>query len=169
MDAMISMNVIRRAGVFIAAAVVAPIVALAASGCGAGTSTGGLENKSSAEVLQDAVAALSTAKSVYITGSPGSSPVGSHLRIKGKTLRIKGESLRIQGDSLTLAVTLTGGSAEITSIGGDTYLKADQVGLKMLGAPGQCNATWPANGSTYLRQISDLIQRSSERTRSRHS
>ena len=52
MDAMISMNVIRRAGVFIAAAVVAPIVALAASGCGAGTSTGGLENKSPTEVLQ---------------------------------------------------------------------------------------------------------------------
>ena len=99
MDAMISMNVIRRAGVFIAAAVVAPVVALAASGCSsgistgtatsAGISTGGLENKSPTEVLQDAVAALRTAKSVYITGSPGSSPIGSRLRIKGKTLRIK--------------------------------------------------------------------------------
>ena len=60
------------------------------------------ENQSPTEVLQDAVAALSTAKSVYITGSPGSSPVGSHLRIQGKTLRIKDESLRIQGDSLNL-------------------------------------------------------------------
>jgi len=149
------MNVIRRAGVFIAAAVVAPIVALAASGCGAGTSTGGLENKSPTEVLQDAVAALRTAKSVYITGSPGSSPVGSHLRIKGKTLRIKGESLRIQGDSLTLAVTLTGGSAEITSIGGDTYLKADQVGLKMLGAP-PVSATPP--GRPMARRASGRFQ-----------
>lgn len=94
-------------------------------------------------------------QSVYITGSPGSSPVGSHLRIKGKTLRIKGESLRIQGDSLTLAVTLTGGSAEITSIGGDTYLKADQVGLKMLGAP-PVSATPP--GRPMARRASGRFQ-----------
>jgi hypothetical protein len=57
-----SMNLIRRAGVCIAAAVVVPFVALAASGCGGaattiGGTTSGLENKSPAEVLQAAAAA----------------------------------------------------------------------------------------------------------------
>jgi hypothetical protein len=40
MSIMVLTNVIRRGGVLIAAAVMIPFVALAASGCGAGTSTG---------------------------------------------------------------------------------------------------------------------------------
>jgi hypothetical protein len=126
-----SMNLIRRAGVRIAAAVVVPFVALAASGCGgAATTTGGttsgLENKSPAEVLQAAAAALRAAKSVYITGSAGRGLLGADLRINGASLRIKDETLRIQGDSQTITLTLTGGSAQITKIGSDTYLKANQ-------------------------------------------
>ena len=133
---MILGNVIRRGGVLIAAAVMIPFVALAVSGCAAGTSTGsGLQNKPPAEVLQVAAAALKAAKSVSITGSAGSGLIGYDLRIKGNSLHIQGESLRINGDSQTVTLTLTGGTAEITTIGGDTYLKADQGGLQMLGAP----------------------------------
>jgi hypothetical protein len=140
MDATSSMNLIQRAGVRIAAAVVISFAALAASGCGgaatsAGGTTSGLENKSPAEVLQAAAAALRAAKSVYITGSAGSGLLGADLRIKGKPLRIKGESLRIKDDSRTITLTLKDGSAEVTRIGSDTYLKADRGGLKMLGAP----------------------------------
>ena len=64
MDTMISMNIIRRAGVFIAAAVVVSFVAFAASGCGgatttaAGGTTNGLEHKTATEVLHDAARAL---------------------------------------------------------------------------------------------------------------
>ena len=41
MDTMILMNIIRLAGVFIAAADAVPFAALAASGCGGATTTGG--------------------------------------------------------------------------------------------------------------------------------
>jgi len=63
MDTTISMNIIRRAGVFIAAAVVVSFVTLAASGCGgatpaAGGTTNGLEHKTATEVLHDAARAL---------------------------------------------------------------------------------------------------------------
>lgn len=88
MDTRSLMNLIRRAGMRIAAAAMVPFVALAASGCGAHNSTGGLENKSPAGVLQAAAAALRTVKSVYITGSAGRGLLGADLRIKGMSLRI---------------------------------------------------------------------------------
>jgi hypothetical protein len=127
------MGPIRRTVALTAASAMAALVTAAASACGgaptaSGTTTKGLEKKSSADMLQAAAAALRAAKSVYITSSAGSGLLGASLRIHG-------ESLRIQGDSQTFTLTLTGGSAEITRIGGDTYLKADRGGLKMLGAP----------------------------------
>jgi hypothetical protein len=134
------MGLIRRAVALTAATAMAALVTAAASACGgartaSGTTTSGLQQKSSADMLHAAAAALRAAKSVYITGSAGSGLLGASLRIHGESLRIQGESLRFQGDSQTFTLTLTGGSAEITRIGGDTYLKADRGGLKMLGAP----------------------------------
>ncbi len=136
MSPLILTNVIRPGGALIAAAaVVVPFVVLAASGCAASASSGGLERKSSGEVLQAAVAALRAARSVYITGSAGSPLLGAALHLRGRSLSVKGESARINGGSQTVTLTLVGGSAEITRIGGDTFLKADQGGLKILGAP----------------------------------
>jgi hypothetical protein len=132
---MILTNVTRPGGALIAAAVVVPFVILAVSSCAASASSGGLESKSPSEVLQAAAAALRAAKSVYITGSAGRPLLGAALHLRGASLRVKGESARIKGGSQTITLTLAGGSAEVTRIGGDTFLKADQGGLKILGAP----------------------------------
>ena len=83
MDTVISMNIIRRAGVFIAAAVVVSLAAVAVSGCGGattatGTTTNGLEKKSAADVLQAAAAALSAAKSVHVVATVP----GAHLDVR---------------------------------------------------------------------------------------
>jgi len=43
--------------------------------------------------------------------------------------------LRVQGDSQTASATLPGASFEVTRVGNDTYLRADEGGLKMLSAP----------------------------------
>jgi hypothetical protein len=148
---MVLTNVIRRGGVLIAAAVMIPFVALAASGCGAGTSTGdGLESRSPAGVLQAAATALRAAKSFSVTGSAGNGLLGYDLRIKGESLRIKGETLRIKGESQTITLTLTGGSSEITRIGNDTYLSVHSGGqryaLSGVGSQGHpARAAWMAS------------------------
>ena len=124
MDTVISMNIIRRAGVFIAAAVVVSLAAVAVSGCGGattatGTTTNGLEKKSAADVLQAAAAALSAAKSVHVVATVP----GAHLDV------------RMQGGSSTGTVTQAGVRVGITIIGGAGYVKTDRAGLKMIGAP----------------------------------
>jgi hypothetical protein len=123
-DTMISMNIIRRAGVFIAAAVVVSLPAVAVSGCGrattaTGTTTNGLEKKSAADVLQAAAAALSAARSVHVvlTGPSG------HVDV------------RMQGGSSTGTVTQADVRVRITIVGGAGYVKTDRAGLKMIGAP----------------------------------
>ena len=129
MNATISTSIIRRAGVFIAAAVVVPVVALAASGCGGHTAasataavsgtTNGLEKKSPADVLQGAAAALTAAKSVHVVATVP----GGHL------------DLRLPGGSSTGTITRDGVRVQITVIGNDGYVKTDRAGLHMIGAP----------------------------------
>ena len=127
MDTMISMTIIRRAGVIVAAAIVVPFAALAASGCGGTTATGGatngLEHKTPALVLQDAARAVAAANSVQIVWTP---PRGN-----GGLSQV---NARIQGGSETLAVVDRGiPKATFTIIGQDAYVKISQAVLKMLG------------------------------------
>jgi hypothetical protein len=130
MNTMISMNIIRRAGVFIAAAAVVPFAALAASGCGgatttAGGATSGLENKTPTQILHDAAAALGAAKSVQIVFTPP----------RGKR-RPSQVDLRIQGDSRTLTLVQNGiGKAEFTIIGQHAYVKITPAMFKILPPP----------------------------------
>ena len=68
------MKLIRRAFALTAATAVAALITLAASACGGATTatsttTNGLENKSPADVLQQAAAALTGAKSVHVVGA----------------------------------------------------------------------------------------------------
>jgi hypothetical protein len=129
MDIMISMNTIRRAGLFIAAAAVVPFAALAATGCGsATTATGGvangLETKTSAQVVRDAAAALVGAKSVQIVLT---APFG-------KTRGPSQVDVRFQGGSRTLTLVDRGTpKVEFIFIGKDAYAKfLDQAALNML-------------------------------------
>jgi hypothetical protein len=124
------MNHIRRAFALTAATAMAALIAVAASACGgttttsraattSGTATNGLENKSPADVLQAAAAALAAAKSVHIVGTrPG-------VRFDA----------RVQGDSSTGTITKGGVHFRFTKIGNDFYFETDQAGLKKLGAP----------------------------------
>lgn len=135
MNTVISMNIIRRAGVFIAAAVVVPAVALAATGCGGHTAaagaaaavsgtTNGLQTKTPAQVVHDAAAALLAAKSAQI--------VLTAPRGKGGPARV---DLRIQGGSRTVTVVDNGiAKVEFTIIGQYAYVKIGPAVLKMLGA-----------------------------------
>ena len=118
------MKLIRRAFALTAATAVAALITLAASACGGATTatsttTNGLENKSPADVLQQAAAALTGAKSVHVVGA---SPEG-HV------------DLRVQEGSTTGTVILAGAPVKITIIGGDAYIKTTQAGLKALNAP----------------------------------
>lgn len=122
---MIYMSLIRRAGALTAATAMAALVTVAASACGGATTatrptTNGLEKKSAAEVLQDAATALNGAKSVHVVVT---STNGDHADV------------RIQGGSSTGTLTQPGGHVELTIIGNDSYVKADQAGLKAIGAP----------------------------------
>lgn len=122
---MISVRLIRPAIALTAATAMAGLVTVAASACGgatttSGTATNGLETKSAAEVLQDAATALNGAKSVHAVLTNAN---GDHADV------------RIQGGSSTGTLTQAGGHAEITIIGNDSYIKADQPGLKAIGAP----------------------------------
>ena len=129
MDTMISVNIIRRAGAVIAAAIVVPFAALAASGCGsttatAGGATNGLEHQTPTMVLQDAARAVAAANSVQIVWTP---PRG-----KGGLSQVEA---RIQGGSETLTVVDRGiPKATFTIIGQDAYVKINPAVLKMLGA-----------------------------------
>jgi hypothetical protein len=118
-------------------AVMVALVALVASGCSGGTKTSdpqtttqanalqtsGLEQQSPAQVQQAAAAALKAAKSVHVTGTAINN---------GKPVRV---DLRIQGNASSGTMELEGVRLEIITIGGTTYLKADQQTWATLGVP----------------------------------
>ncbi len=118
------MNLIRRAFALTAATAMAALITLTASACGGATTatstpTNGLQNKSPADVLQQAAAALVGAKSVHFVGT---GPSGR-------------ADVRIQDGSATGTLTLAGAQLKITIIGSDGYINTDQAGLKVFGAP----------------------------------
>jgi hypothetical protein len=121
---MILMNLICRVRALSTATAMAALVTVAASACGGATTatgppTNGLEKKSPADVLQASAVALQAAKSVHVAGT---GPKG-HL------------DARIQHGSATGTLAPPGGQIEVTIIGRDGYLKTDQAGLKLIGAP----------------------------------
>jgi hypothetical protein len=121
---MISMNLLRRASAVTAATAMAALATLTVSACGsAATSTSaptnGLEQKSPADVLQAAAAALQAATSVHVVGT---GPSG-HL------------DARLQHGSATGTITMDGHQLKITIVGGAGYVNADRAGLSMIGAP----------------------------------
>lgn len=118
--------------------VIVALIAVAVSGCGGGaktvgtkpstavsttTATNGLEHKSAAQVEAAAAAALKAARSVRVTGTGHSD---------GRLLQV---DLRFQGTSSTGTIEMDGATLQITSIGTDTYVKADQRAWQVLGAP----------------------------------
>lgn len=94
--------------------VVAALSALAAAGCGGGSTTNGLEKKTPTQVTQAAVAALKAAKSVRLVGE---------TREGGRLLKI---DFRFQGPDTAGTMARDGERAEIVKVGGTTYLKADR-------------------------------------------
>jgi hypothetical protein len=124
-------------------AVMVALVALVTSGCGGGTKTSdtqttatqttatqanatqtnGLETQSPAQVRQAAAAALKAAKSVHVAGAAINN---------GKPVRA---DLRIQGNASSGTMELEGVKLEIITVGGTTYLKADQQTWATLGVP----------------------------------
>jgi hypothetical protein len=122
---MISMKLIRGAFALTAATAMAALITLTASACGGATTatsttTNGLENKSPADVLQNAASALAGAKSVHVVGT-------------GHSLRL---DIRMQDDSATGTFTVPGTpQVKFTIIGSDGYINTDQAGLKAMGAP----------------------------------
>jgi hypothetical protein len=116
------MNLCRRAAAGTAAAAMAALVTSAASACGSattttGASTNGLENKSPADVLEAATAALKGAKSVHVVSTGASGNV----------------DLRIQHGSSTGTFTQAGAKFEFTIIGSKAYLKTGRAGLVWMG------------------------------------
>lgn len=130
MRAMVTVNVIRRAGMIAAAAAVAPVVALAASGCGspAATRTGaaaagttnGLQNQTPDQVLSDAIAALRSANSVQIVWTPP--PARGPFKIA---------AVQVQGDAL-IDIFAEHGQAlfETGFVGKHAYIRLSREALK---------------------------------------
>jgi hypothetical protein len=103
-------------------AVVAALATLL-TGCGGGTPTNGLEEKSAAQVQQDAAAAIRAAKSVHVTGTTIADGTPAQV------------DLRIQDGSSTGTITLGGAELEIIRVGDDAYVKGDEEALEGLGLP----------------------------------
>ena len=123
MARMISMNLIRRAGVLVAAGL-ATFIVLAASACGGpgtapGVTTNGVQNKSPADVLQAAAEALQAAKSVHVVGTSAAWHFDLRLRDRATT-----GTLTVAGDQLSFTIA-----------GGAGYINTDQAVLAMFGAP----------------------------------
>jgi hypothetical protein len=102
-------------------AVVAASAVLYLTGCGGGTQTNGLEDKSAAQVQEDAAAAIKAAEGVHVTGTGTTDGTPAQV------------DLRIQDGSSSGTITLEGSRFEITRIGEATYVKADEGGLESLG------------------------------------
>jgi len=102
---------------------VAALVTFLLTGCGSGTSTNGLEDKSPAQVQEEAAAAIKGATGVHVMGT--SITDGTPAQV----------DLRIQNGSSSGAITLEGADFEITRVGEVTYVKADEAVLESLGIP----------------------------------
>jgi hypothetical protein len=105
-------------------AVVAALIALPLTGCGGGTPSNGLEDKSAAQVQEEAAAALRAAKSVHVIGTSVTDGASAQV-----DLRI------IQDGSSSGTITLDGAQFEITRVGEVTYVKADEGARERLGIP----------------------------------
>jgi hypothetical protein len=103
-------------------AVVAALATLL-TGCDGGTPTNGLEEKSAAQVQQDAAAAIRAAKSVHVTGTTIADGTPAQV------------DLRIQDGSSTGTITLRGAELEIIRVGDDAYVKGNEEALEGLGLP----------------------------------
>jgi hypothetical protein len=104
-------------------AVVAALIALPLTGCGGGTPSDGLEDKSAAQVQEEAAAAIRAAKSVHVIGTSVTDGASAEV------------DLRIQDGSSSGTITLDGAQFEITRVGEVTYVKADEGALESLGIP----------------------------------
>jgi hypothetical protein len=104
-------------------AVVAALIALSMTGCGGGTPSDGLEDKSAAQVQEEAAAAIGAAKSVHVIGTSVTDGASAEV------------DLRIQDGSSSGTITLEGAQFEITRVGEVTYVKADEGALASLGIP----------------------------------
>jgi hypothetical protein len=103
---------------------VAALVTLLLTGCGGGgTPTNGLEDKSPAQIQEEAAAAIKGAKGVHVTGT--SITDGTPAQV----------DLQIQNGSSSGTITLEGAHFEITRVGEVTYVKADEAALESLGIP----------------------------------
>jgi hypothetical protein len=102
--------------------VVAALVTVPLTGCG-GTPSNGLEDKSAAQIQEDAAAAIKGATGVHVTGT--SITDGAPAQV----------DLRIQDGSSSGTITLEGAHFEITRVGDVTYVKADEGALESLGIP----------------------------------
>jgi hypothetical protein len=102
---------------------VAALVTLLPTGCGGGTPTNGLEDKSPAQIQEEAAAAIKGAKGVHVTGT--SITDGTPAQV----------DLQIQNGSSSGTITLEGAHFEITRVGEVTYVKADEAALESLGIP----------------------------------
>ena len=63
-------------------AVVAALIALPLTGCGSGTPSDGLEDKSAAQVLEEAAAAIGAAKSVHVIGTSVTDGVSAQVDLR---------------------------------------------------------------------------------------
>ena len=100
---------------------VAALVTLLLTGCGGGTPTNGLEDKSPAQIQEEAAAAIKGAKGVHVTGT--STNDGTPAQV----------DLQIQNGSSSGTISLEGAQFEITRVGEVTYVKADEAALESLG------------------------------------
>jgi hypothetical protein len=114
-----SRQAVRRITVRLAAGGV--LVALSVTGCG--TPTNGLAEKSAAEVLRAATAAIEGASGVHVTGIGLSE--GSPVEV----------DLRIQDSSSHGTITVEGAGLEITTVGNNAFVQGGQQALEALGIP----------------------------------
>jgi hypothetical protein len=96
-------------------------VALSVTGCG--TPTNGLEEKSAAEILRAATAAIEGASGVHVTGIGISE--GSPVEV----------DLRIQDGTSHGTITIEDARLEITTVGTNAFVQGGQQALEALGIP----------------------------------
>jgi hypothetical protein len=99
------------------------LVTLVLTGCGGGTETNGLEDKSPAQIQEEAAAAIKGAKGVHVMGT--SITEGTPAQV----------DLRIENGSSSGSITLEGADFEITRVGEVIYVKADEAALENLSLP----------------------------------
>lgn len=116
------MILIRRVFALTSATAMAALITVT-SACGGTTTstavTNGLQQKSPADVLQEAAAALQAAHSVHVVGTAAAGQI----------------DIRMQDRSTTGTLTLAGHRLRFMIVGGAGCIDTDQAGLAMFGAP----------------------------------